>query len=90
MIKSHENDNDDSDFKHACMITVFLLIKLLYLFIHSLNHLFRSIQILTVLADLIDLVVMSLSIACCLPNSFSKSTLSQHHYVVMINRAFFQ
>ena len=78
MIKLHKNDNDDDDFKHVCMIAVFLLIRLLYLFIHLLNHLFRFIQTLAMLADLIDLVVISLLIACCLSNLSLKSTLSQH------------
>ena len=77
MIKSHENDNDDSDFKHACIIAVFLLVRLFYLLIHSLDYLFRFIQTLTVLTDLIDLVVVPSSIACCLPNLSPKSTFSQ-------------
>ena len=79
MIRSHENDNDDDDFKHACMIAVFLLIKLLYLLIHSLNHLFRLIQTLMMLADFINFIVVSSLIACCSPNSSLKSTLSQQH-----------
>ena len=38
VIKSHENSSDgDSEFMHACTIVVFLLIKLLYSFIH-LSH----------------------------------------------------
>ena len=79
MIKSHKNDNDDdNDFKHACIITVFLLIKLLYLHIHLLNYLFKFIQTLAMLTNLIDFIVMSLSIACCLPNLSLKSTFSQH------------
>ena len=76
MIKLHENDSDDNDFKHVCMIAVFLLVRLLYLFIHSLNHLFKFIQILIVLTDLIDLIVMFSSITCCLSNSPSKLTFS--------------
>ena len=78
MIKSHENDNDDDDFKHVCIIAVFLLVRLLYLFIHSLDYLFRSIQTLMMLAGLIDLVVVSSSITCCSPNSPLKPTPSQH------------
>ena len=40
VIKSHENDNnDDDEFMHACIIIIFLLIKFLYLLIHSLNYL---------------------------------------------------
>ena len=78
MIKSHESDNDDNNFKHVCIITVFLLVKLFYLFIHSLDYLFRSIQTLTVLADLIDLVAVPSSIACCLLNLPLKLISSQH------------
>ena len=62
--------------RHACIIAVFLLVKLLYLLIHSLDYLFRPIQTLTVLADLINLVVMFLSIICCSLNSSLKLTLS--------------
>ena len=80
MIKLHENDNNDSDFKHVCIITVFLLIKLLYLFIYSLNYLFRSIQTLTVLTDLIDLIAVPSLITCCLLNLSSKSTPSQQKF----------
>ena len=76
MIKSHENDNNDSDFKHACIIAVFLLVRLFYLFIHSLNHLFRFIQTLTVLTNFINFIVVPSLIACCLPNSSLKSTSS--------------
>ena len=43
VIKSHENDSNDDDFKHACIIAVFLLVKLLYILIHSLDYLFRFI-----------------------------------------------
>ena len=78
MTKSHENDNDDDDFKHVCIIAVFLLVRFFYLLIHSLDYLFRSIQILMMLTDLIDLVAVPSSIACCLPNPPSKLTSSQH------------
>ena len=38
VIKSHENDNDDdSEFMHVCIIVIFLLIRLLYSLIHLLN-----------------------------------------------------
>ena len=78
VIKSHENDNNNNDnFKYMCTITVFLLIRLFYLFIHSLNYLFKFIQILTVFTNLINLIIMSSSIACCLLNSSLKLTLSQ-------------
>ena len=78
MIKLHENDSNNDDFKHMCIIAVFLLIKLLYLFIHSLDYLFRFIQIFVIFTDLIDLIVMFSSIACCLSNSPLKLTFSQH------------
>ena len=77
MIKLHENDNDDNDFKHACIIAVFLLIKLFYLFIHSLNYLFKFIQTLVILVNLIDFIVVSLLIACCLLNLPLKLIFSQ-------------
>ena len=77
MIKLHENDNDNNDFKHVCIIAVFLLVRFFYLFIHSLDYLFRSIQTLAVLAGLIDLVAVFSSIACCLPNPPLKPTPSQ-------------
>ena len=77
VIKLHENDNDNSDFKHVCMIAIFLLIRLLYLFIHSLNHLFKSIQIFVILTSLIDLVAVPSLIACCLLNLPLKLTFSQ-------------
>ena len=63
-------------FKHVCMIAVFLLVRLLYLLIHSLNHLFRSIQILVILANFINLVAVFSSITCCLLNSSSKLIFS--------------
>ena len=90
MIKLHENNNDDDNFKHVCMIAVFLLIKFFYLFIHSLNHLFRFIQILIMLTDLIDLVAVSSSITCCLLNSSSKSTFSQHKHVFIEKKKTFK
>ena len=76
VMKSHENDSDGDDSKHVCIIAVFLLIRLLYLFIHSLDYLFRSIQTLIMLADFIDLVVIFSSIACCLLNSSLKLIFS--------------
>ena len=77
MIKSHENNSNDSDFKHAYIITVFLLIRLFYLHIHSLDYLFRFIQTLTMFMNLIDLIAVPLSIACCLPNLPLKLISSQ-------------
>ena len=43
MTESHEGGSGGSDSKHVCMIAVFLLVKLLYLLIHSLDYLFRFI-----------------------------------------------
>ena len=44
MMRSHEDgSNDDSEFMHACTIIIFLLIKLLYSLIHSLDCLLWSI-----------------------------------------------
>ena len=63
--------------RHACIIAVFLLVRLLYLLIHSLDYLFRPIQTLMVLAGLIDLVAVPPSIACCSPNPPPKPTPSQ-------------
>ena len=65
MTESHEGDSDDDDSKHVCMIAVFLLIRFFYLLIHSLNHLFRSIQTFVMFADFIDFVVMSSLITYC-------------------------
>ena len=74
MTESHGGDNGDSDSRHACIIAVFLLVRLLYLLIHSLDYLFKSIQILTMLADFIDLVAVSSLITCCLLNLSLKLT----------------
>ena len=76
MTGPHGGDSDGGDSKHACIIAVFLLVRLLYLLIHSLDYLFRPIQILTVLTDLIDLVAVSSLIACCLLNLSLKLILS--------------
>ena len=43
VIKSHENNSDNNDFKHVCIIAVFLLIRLFYLLIHLLNYSFKFI-----------------------------------------------
>ena len=76
MTGPHEGDSGGSGFRHACIIAVFLLVRLLYLLIHSLDYLFRSIQTLAVLANLIDFVAVSSSIACCLSNSSLKLIFS--------------
>ena len=43
VIRSHEDDSGDNDSKHVCIIAVFLLVRLLYLLIHSLDYLFKFI-----------------------------------------------
>ena len=78
--ESHEGGSGGSGSRHVCIIAVFLLVRLLYLLIHSLDYLFRSIQTLTVLTDFIDLVVVPSLIACCLSNSSPKLTSSQCVY----------
>ena len=71
-MRSHEDNSDGgSEFMHACIIVVFLLIRLLYSSIHSLNHLLQFIQFYSVLVNLIDLVVMSSLTACCMQNCLS-------------------
>ena len=63
-MKSHENDSDsDDEFMHACTIVVFLLIRLLYSLIHSLNCLLQSIQFYSVLIDFINFTAVSSLIA---------------------------
>ena len=56
--ESHEGDSDDDDSKHACIIAVFLLVKLLYLFIHSLDYLFKFIQTFMMLTNLINFIMI--------------------------------
>ena len=72
MTESHEDGSDGgSEFMHVCTIIVFLLIKLLYSLIHSINCLFQSIQFYSVLVNLIDLAVMSSLTACYMQNCLS-------------------
>ena len=72
MTESHEGDSGDSgEFMHACIIVVFLLIKLLYSSIHLINCLFQSIQFYSVLVNFINLAVMSSLIVCCTQNHLS-------------------
>ena len=71
--ESHEGDSGSSDFKHVCIIAIFLLVKLLYLLIHSLNYLFKFIQTLIMLANFINLIAMSSSITYCSLNLLLKS-----------------
>ena len=60
MTELHENDSDDdSEFMHACIIVIFLLIKLLYSLIHSINCLFQFIQFYSVLTNFINLTAVS-------------------------------
>ena len=67
MIKSHENDsNDDNEFMHACIIIIFLLIRLLYSLIYLINCLFQSIQFYSVFVNFINLAAVSSLIACCM------------------------
>ena len=66
--ESHEDSSGDDDSRHACIIAVFLLVKLLYLLIHSLNYLFKFIQTLAMLVDFINFIVIFLLIAYCLLN----------------------
>ena len=67
VIKSHENgSNDDGEFMHACIIIVFLLIKLHYSSIHLINCLFQFIQFYSVFANFINLTAMLSLIACCI------------------------
>ena len=75
-MKSHGGGSDGSGSRHVCIIAVFLLVKLLYLLIHSLDYLFRFIQIFMMLANLIDFVVMFSLIIYCLLNLFLKSIFS--------------
>ena len=63
--ESHEGDSDDgSEFMHVCTIVVFLLIKLLYSLIHSLDCLLWPIQFYSVLTNLINLAVVFSLTAC--------------------------
>ena len=74
--ESHENGSGDGGSRHVCIIAVFLLVRLLYLLIHSLNYLFKSIQTLVMLTNLINLVAVPSLITCYSSNSLLKSTLS--------------
>ena len=65
MTKSHEGGSGSgSEFMHACTIVVFLLIRLLYSSIHSLDCLLQPIQFYSVLADLIDFTAVPSLTAC--------------------------
>ena len=72
----HEGGSGGGGSRHVCIIAVFLLVRLLYLLIHSLDYLFRPIQILVMLADLIDLVAVSSLITYCSSNLSLKLTFS--------------
>ena len=80
MTEPHEDgSNDDDEFMHACTIIVFLLIRLLYSLIHSLDCLLQSLQFYSVLVNLINLTaVLSLTAYCMqnhLPTQFSHNIL---------------
>ena len=66
MIKSHEDGNDnDSEFMHVYTIVIFLLIKFLYLLIHSLNYLLQFTQFYSMFANLLNFItVFSLTVCC--------------------------
>ena len=69
MTELHEGgSNGGSKFMHACTIIVFLLIRFLYLLIHSINCLFQSIQFYSVLMNFIDFAAVSSLTACCTQN----------------------
>ena len=70
--ESHEGGSGDGDSRHVCIIAVFLLIRLLYLLIYSLDYLFRFIQTFMMLANFINFIVISSSITCYLLNLSSK------------------
>ena len=72
----HEGGSGDGDSRHACMIAIFLLVRLLYLLIHSLDHLFRSIQTFMIFTNLINFVAVFSLITYCLSNLFLKSIFS--------------
>ena len=76
MMRSHGGDSGDSDSRHACIIAVFLLVRLLYLHIHLLNYLFKFIQIFTMFMNLINFIAVSSSITCYSLNSSLKLTFS--------------
>ena len=74
--ESHEDGSDGGGSRHVCIIAVFLLVRLLYLLIHSLDYLFRLIQTFMILTNLINFVVIFLLIADCSLNSFLKLIFS--------------
>ena len=68
-MKLHENNNnDDNEFMHVCIIIIFLLIRLHYSLIHLINCLFQSIQFYSVLANFINLTAVPSLTACCMQN----------------------
>ena len=67
VMKSHEDDSDsDDEFMHACIIVIFLLIKLLYSLIHLINCLFQSIQFYSVFMNFINFAAVLSLIAYCM------------------------
>ena len=67
--ESHEGDNNNNDkFMHACIIVIFLLIKLLYSLIHLLNHLLQFIQFYSVFMNFINFIAILSLTVCCTQN----------------------
>ena len=59
MIKSHgDGSNNGSEFMHACTIVIFLLIRLFYSLIHSLDCLFQFIQFYSMFINFINLTAV--------------------------------
>ena len=72
VMKSHEDGSDDDDeFMHACIIIIFLLIRLLYSLIHLINCLFQSIQFYSVFINFINLAAVFSLTAYCTQNHLS-------------------
>ena len=76
VIESHGGDSGGNGSKHVCIIAVFLLVKLLYLLIHSLDYLFKFIQIFMIFINFIDFITMFSLIIYYLSNSSLKLTFS--------------
>ena len=66
MTESHENNSDDNDkFMHVCIIIIFLLIKLFYSLIYSLDCLLQFTQFYLMFVNFLNLAaVFSLTVYC--------------------------
>ena len=65
VMEPHEGGSGGGgEFMHVCTIVVFLLIRLLYSSIHSLDCLLQSIQFYSVLMNLIDFAAVPSLTAC--------------------------